>query len=154
MSRLADAGMDAMDLVAQALRENGHITLDALTARSGTRRVCRSVAAAARSWKRCALPALPHIQTANSFAAAVDQEDPRACLAALLTHHEVEGGGLRWFVLRDGMIEPRAPLRGVSARYRFRLWPLARLAAQCGVLQHMPRGLRADHEAEETSRDE
>ena len=59
------------------------------------------------------------------------------------------GGGLRWFVLRNDRVEPCTPWRGGSSRYRFRLWSLCRLAAQCGVLRDMPIALREDAEAEE-----
>jgi hypothetical protein len=71
------------------------------------------------------------------------------CLSELLNHHEVYGGGLRWFVLRNGRIEPRMPPRAGSSRYRFRLWSLCRLATQCGVLRTMPPALRDDDEVEE-----
>jgi len=66
-----------------------------------------------------------------------------------LQHHEVHGGGLRWFVLRDQQIEPRAPPGAGPSRYRFRLWSLCRLAAQSGVLRSMPLALREDVEADE-----
>jgi hypothetical protein len=71
------------------------------------------------------------------------------CIGALLRHHEFYGGGLRWFVLRNGRIEPRTPVRIGSSRYRFRLWSLCRLATQCGVLRNMPPALRGDSEAEQ-----
>ncbi len=75
--------------------------------------------------------------------------EPIECLRALLQHHEDYGGGLRWFVLRNGRVEPQTPWRGGSSRYRFRLWSLCRLASQCGVLPGMPRALIAEDEAEE-----
>jgi hypothetical protein len=79
---------------------------------------------------------------------------PADCLRALLQYHEVHGGGLRWFVLRDGKIEPRTPPRAVSSRYRFRLWSLCRLAVQCGVLKKMPEALLEDAEASTEDADE
>jgi hypothetical protein len=100
---------------------------------------------------------LRHIDTAHLFADAIRSARPDECLAALLQHHEGHGGGLRWFVLRNGWVEPRTPWRAGSSRYRFRLWSLCRLAAQCGVLQKgMPMALRQDYEAkeDETSRAE
>ena len=85
---------------------------------------------------------LRHIETAHRFASAITNARPIECLRALLQHHEVYGGGLRWFVLRNGGVEPRTPPRAGSSRYRFRLWSLCRLATQCGVLRNMPLCIR------------
>jgi hypothetical protein len=70
------------------------------------------------------------------------------CLSSLIDYHERYGGGLRWFVLRNGRVEPRTPSRIGSSGYRFRLWSLCRLATQCGVLHKMPAALRRNNEAE------
>ena len=148
-SRLADSGMEAMDFVANALREEGQISLTNLTKKRGAKTVCKRLVNAAQRWNTSIRPLLHHIKSANDFALKVQREDPRDCLSALLTYHEECGGGLRWFVLRDGKIEPRTPLRTGSSRYRFRLWPLARLAKQCGVLRNMPLALRRDYEVKE-----
>jgi len=68
-------------------------------------------------------------------------------LTALLHHHETFGGGLRWFVLRNEIIQPRTPQGNGSSRYRFRLWSLCRIAAQCSVIRKMPPALMAEAEA-------
>jgi hypothetical protein len=70
-------------------------------------------------------------------------------LRKVLEHHHVYGGGLRWFVLHDNQIELRTPMRGGASQYRFRLWSLCRLAAQCGALRNMPRALIGDFESDE-----
>ena len=63
-----------------------------------------------------------------------DARTPLDQLCALMAHHQAHGGGLRWFREQDGKIVPLAPYRGVTrSDYRFRLYPLSRLAAQCGV---------------------
>ena len=98
----------------------------------------------AQEWRKDASMQIRHIETAHRFASAIQSAQPVECLRALLQHHEVFGGGLRWFVLRNGWIEPRTPPRSGSSRYRFRLWSLCRLATQCGVLRDMPRVLLED----------
>ncbi|MHB1422254.1 MAG: hypothetical protein ACYC3I_03455 [Gemmataceae bacterium] len=150
-SRLADAGTKAMDLVAQSLQNEVHVDLADVAARSEAASICEELMAAAQKWREkpsMQIP-LPHIATADCFADAIRSAQPVECLRALLQHHEMYGGGLRWFVLRNGSVELRTPWRGGSSRYRFRLWPLCRLATQCGVLREMPRALREDVEATE-----
>ena len=105
--------------------------------------------AAAQEWRKDTQMQLRHIETAHRFASAIPSARPIECLRALLQHHELYGGGLRWFVLRNGWVEPRTPWRGGSSRYRFRLWSLCRLATQCGVLSDMPRACSGMIEAEE-----
>jgi len=104
---------------------------------------------AARDWRDHTAVELRHIETADRFACAIPSAQPEDCIGALLRYHEFYGGGLRWFVLRNGRIEPRTPLRTGSSRYRFRLRSLCRLATQCGVLRTMPPALRRDSEAEQ-----
>lgn len=153
-SRLADAGMAAMDLVAEALCEESQVALAKVAARPDAVEICGELMAAANHWHESSEVQLRHIETAHRFAKAIPSGHPVECLRALLQHHEVYGGGLRWFVLRNGRIEPRTPPNAGTSRYRFRLWSLCRLAAQCGVLRTMPAVLRADAEATEEESDE
>ena len=71
---------------------------------------------------------------------------PVDCFRQLLRHHEIYGGGLRWFVLRDAHVEARTLSSGEASRFGFRLWALCRLAVQCGVLTKMPKALHDDIE--------
>lgn len=148
-SRLADAGMAAMDFLAMLLQNDSRVQLAEAAAHPQAAQLCEELAAAALEWRQSARMQIRHIATAHRFAGAVPGARPAECLGALLQHHETYGGGLRWFVLRNGWIEPRTPWRGGSSRYRFRLWSLCRLAAQCGVLGAMPSALLGDVEAEE-----
>jgi hypothetical protein len=148
-SRLADAGMSAMDLIAKALSSESRVTLAYLAALPAAAPICEELMAAAQDWCKGDEMDLRHIETAHRFANAISSARPIECLRALLQYHEVHGGGLRWFVLRNGKVEPRTPLRYGSSRYRFRLWSLCRLATQCGVLRDMPLALRRDTEVEE-----
>jgi hypothetical protein len=148
-SRLADAGMGAMDLVTESLRNDARVKLVDTAAHPDASRICRELKAAAAGWLKNTHMQLRHIEAAHRFAGSIPSARPVECLGALLKHHEACGGGLRWFVLRDDWVEPRTPWRPGSSRYRFRLWSLCRLAAQCGVLRNMPRALLGDIEATE-----
>jgi hypothetical protein len=148
-SRLADAGMVAMELVANALQNDIQVELADVAAIPAAIPICDELIAAAQEWRKDAQIQLRHIESAHRFASAMTSAQPIECLRALLQHHEQYGGGLRWFVLRNGVIEPRTPWRGGSSRYRFRLWSLCRMASQCSVLPHMPRALLAEDEAGE-----
>lgn len=152
-SRLADAGMAAMNLIATALQNEVRVDLADVAALPNAGSICAELTAAAQEWLKDARMQIPHIDTAHRFAGAIGSARPDECLRGLLRHHEDHGGGLRWFVLRDGRVEPRTPWRGGSSLYRFRLWSLCRLATQCGVLNDMPRALRddVDVEKDETS---
>ncbi len=148
-SRLADAGMAAMDLIARPLQNTSQIALADVAARPEAGPICEELMAAAQEWLQDAPMQPRHIETAHRFARTIPSARPAECLAALLQHHKQYGGGLRWFDLRDGWVEPRTPWRAGSSRYRFRLWSLCRLAAQCGVLHGMPGALLGDDEAGE-----
>jgi hypothetical protein len=148
-SRLADAGMEAMDFLARSLVNDGRVRLAAAAAHPDATRICDELTAAARKWREKAQMRIPHIDTAHRFADVITSAQPVECLAALLRHHETYGGGLRWFALLNGWVEPRTPQRGSASLYRFRIWSLCRLATQCGVLGDMPRAVRNDFEAEE-----
>lgn len=154
-SRLADAGMAAMNVVATAVRARGRVELQQVAALADARPRCKELADAALAWRRVSPPDLQHIQTAHRFAAAITSGEPAACLRALLEHHEAYGGGLRWFVLRKGVVEPRTALHPGSSLYRFRLWALCRLAVQCGLIADMPQAvLESREEDEEEAGDE
>jgi hypothetical protein len=116
-------------------------------------RVCDELTVAAQEWLKNPDMQIRHIERAHRFASAITNTRPIDCLRALLQHHEVYGGGLRWFVLRNGWVEPRTPPRDGSFGYRFRLWSLCRLATQCGVIRKMPPALLRDEKADETSED-
>ncbi len=138
-TRLADAGMAAMDLVAKTLDEDGRAALVDVAALPSAAAICEELMTAAHEWGNSVGMQLRHLETADRFVSAIRGPQPLECLRGLLQHHEVYGGGLRWFVLRNGCVEPRTPQRSGSSRYRFRLWSLCRLATQCGVLRTCPR---------------
>lgn len=149
-SRLADAGIAAMDHISKALRaaDKPYVALKEAAQHNGAAAICKELMASAQAWLKGAEVQLPHIETAHRFAGAITDTNgqPIECLRALLQHHETHGGGLRWFELRDGKIIPLAlpsPERPAT-RYGFRLWSLCRLATQCGVLKTMPAALHDD----------
>ena len=139
-SRLADAGMEAMDLIAKSLQNDSRVKLADVAALPEAARVCDELMAAAGVARRCPDPASPHRNSAPLR--RCDSEcAPIECLRAC-SSITTSGGGLRWFVLRNGWVEPRHAVAAGSSRYRFRLWSLCRLATQCGVLRNMPSALR------------
>ena len=68
----------------------------------------------------------------------------------IVSYHEVRGGGRRWFRIDEkGLVRPASVLRDQGGSpYRFRLFSLARLALQCGVIPNMPKALNF-HDDEE-----
>lgn len=153
-SRLADAGMEAMDIVAKVLGDNPDVSLNDIARHPGSQIVCRELFDAARKWAMGVNPDIRHVGSASCFADVIRSPDPEECLRALIEHHEIRGGGLRWFALRDGRVEARSPARFGSSRYGFRFWPLCRLAVQCGILPGMPRALLDDPRADDDNIEE
>lgn len=147
-SHLADAGMELMDLIARGLGGQGRVPLTHIAADPEAAALCAELREAAAAWPVAGGAMQPrHLETVHRFAGAINSQRPERCLQILLEYHELHGGGLRWFVLRDGKVEARTPPRAGSSRYRFRLWSLCRLGAQCGLLRDMPDALRGDGEA-------
>lgn len=143
-SRLADAGMEAMDLIARVLGSNPFVQLVDIAKHPDAKAVSKTLFDAARAWEKGVNPQLRHIDSAVRFAGAITSAKPAECFRALLNHHESYGGGLRWFVQKDDRVEPRSPASLGAARYRFRLWTLCRLAVQCGVVRTTPLAIRGD----------
>jgi hypothetical protein len=148
---LADAGMELMDAISAMLRKKPAIKLSELAKRSEVQDYCKQLIAASKAWAtRKKGVSVRHIETADKFAAKFPGAATRECLIALLDHHEQHGGGLRWFVLRNDEVVARANPLGTSSRYRFRLWPLCRLATQCGVIRAIPSALALDEPEDAT----
>ena len=148
-SRLADAGIDAMDLIATALADQPSITLKAVAEHPDAKSVCDELIDASRAWlARSDIP-LSHIETADLFAGAMTNKKPVECLTAVLQHHEQHGGGLHWFFLNGKRIEPLTPPSNGASRYRFRLASLSRLALQSGLIHKVPDALLETDEFED-----
>jgi hypothetical protein len=144
-SRLADAGMAAMDLVNGELQKDPNVAIADIASLSSTKSICDEMVAAAKQWRKHSDNQIRHIEAANRFAEDMEgRHRPIDCLRALLQYHELHGGGLRWFVLRDGKVEPRTPPRSGANGYRFRLSALCRLAVQCGETSRMPAALQRE----------
>ncbi len=79
--------------------------------------------------------AFPHDDLVARLATAMrDAASPLDQLKTLARHHQEYGGGRRWFREQSGKLIPLVADTGIVASdYRFRLRPLSRLAAQCGV---------------------
>lgn len=147
-TRLADAGMAAMDAISAELAENKDrpgIPLLELVRSKPVRAACAEVASTAKRWLKCERAHVRHIESADRLATAVAQPATESQLVGLLQHHAIAGGGVRWFAIRDRIVEPKLlPGAGVSSRYGFRLWSLARLAVQAAETKRMPGALLSD----------
>lgn len=141
-TRLADAGMRVMDLITDQVRQRGAVQTGEVASLPGAIEACGLLFQAAEAWRNASASSIRHIDAAHRFADVLTSTKPQSCLRALLHHHELHGGGQHWFVERDGRIEMRTPPRQFASRYRFRLWALCRLGAQCGLLRTLPKGLR------------
>lgn len=154
-SRLAEAGLDAMNHINEVLKGKPEVALTEVAKGSEAKEVCKALQTAAQTWL-IAAPAttLRHAASADRFAQTMaGSAAPMECFRQLLRHHEIYGGGLRWFVLRNERVEARTLSNGDASRYRFRLWALCRLAAQCGVLTNMPKAFHDDVELDDEDDD-
>jgi hypothetical protein len=141
-SRLADAGLDAMNYINNVLLSEPKVPLAVLAKGNSAKVVCKALQGAAQAWLAVQASYIRHADSADRFAHSMAASAvPVDCFRQLLRHHEIYGGGLRWFVLRDAHVEARALSSGEASRYGFRLWALCRLAVQCGVLTKMPKAL-------------
>jgi len=146
-SRLADTGIEAMDLIANQLARESATPLKTVEGNKDVARACKDLRAAASEWlsgegSGSAMIGVTHCGKASDFAQTITSVEPQNCVKALLDHHEQRGGGLLWFVRRGLHVELcSTPTDRVAAPYRFRLWSLCRLAAQCGVIKKMPPAL-------------
>ncbi len=143
-ARLADAGMRIMGLIWSRLGKTETLRLSDLKDLPEARKNCAALIEAARAWQARPGFSIRHIEMGDRFAAAVSGNSVRQCLKSVIDHHERSGGGMRWFVLRDDVIVPRAAPGAESSNYRFRLWSLCRLATQCGVIPYVPRAIVTD----------
>ncbi len=140
-TRMADAGIAAMEFVNNALNGNPKISLAKLAEFPGAGIVADQLHDATHRWLQNSKPTFRHQDAADRFARAFGLPTTKAIFESLILYHEQFGGGLRWFALRDGTIEPRSGKNTRVSRYRFRLWSLCRLATQCGIIKAIPTGL-------------
>jgi hypothetical protein len=138
-TRLADAGTNALRTLWNELASNTQgptLSFTDLARSQALRDDLDELGNAATRW--LAAPAHEHFpqaaaptRLARALAAAEARIDR---LLALAAHHTEHGGGQRWFRIEGQGLLPLLPDKGGrAADYRFRLYALARLAAQCGV---------------------
>ncbi len=138
-TRFADAGMHAMRGLWNDINHDGTDQappLDRLARSAELRIRLGMVREAGAAWLSApGRSVFPHdyvitrlAESMRSATAPIDQ------LRALGLHHHEHGGGRRWFREQAGKMVPLVADTGIAASdYRFRLSPLSRLAAQCGV---------------------
>jgi hypothetical protein len=138
-SRFADAAMHAMRGLWSEINHDEAKQAPAVEnlARSAELRSrLDSVQGAGAAWLRApGRSVFPHDHAITRLAEAMrDAVSPVDQLRALARHHHEHGGGRRWFREQAGKMVPLVADTGIAASdYRFRLRPLSRLAAQCGV---------------------
>jgi len=151
-TKLADAGVDAMVAIWQALKnaiDGPAIDLAELAKDHAVRTAMDQLVRSCETWRTTAKKAeATLLLSAHALAAAVTSKaSPRTRLGDLLLHHHERGGGRRWFRIDGTKVSPDAPTGGDDATpYRFRLWSLGRLAWQAGVVEEMPRALAEEDE--------
>jgi hypothetical protein len=145
---LADSAMNAMQVAWQCLAATPKVSLSTVS-KALSDAHSEAMAKSAERWqKRKGAFDLP--QEAQPVTALADAltgaRSERARLRILFEHHRDAGGGLRWFTLAGDHIHLAAPHREADAsHYRFRLWPLCRLAAQTDPdFRNIPAGIAKD----------
>lgn len=137
-SRFADAAMHAMrglwnDLNHDEAKQSPPV--DELASSPDLRARLGMVREAGHAW--LGVPGrskFPHDDVVTRLAKSMQAAMPIDQLRALARHHHEHGGGRRWFREQAGKLVPLVADTGIAASdYRFRLLPLCRLAAQCGV---------------------
>lgn len=151
-ARLADAGMTVMNTTWEAIRRVAahrppRVTLDDLLKDADSLSSnLRNLRAASRAWLGGTTDRRARdFSMADALAERVRgaHQNPRLELRAVLLHHQLHGGGRRWLRLEENVVSPDAPLReSPGSPYRFRLYALARMGVQCGVLDVMPQALQ------------
>lgn len=138
-TRFADASMQAMRWLWNAINSDDAKQAPAIDklARSSELHVrIDRVRETGAAWLRIpGRSVFPHDDIMTRLAEATQvATTPTDQLRALAHHHHEHGGGRRWFREQAGKMVPLVAKKGIAASdYRFRLRPLSRLAAQCGV---------------------
>lgn len=138
-TRFADASMHAMrELWSEINHDDTKQApdIDKLAYSSELRARLDMVRETGAAWLRSpGRSVFPHDQKISRLAEATQAaRTPIDQLRALTHHHHEHGGGRRWFRDQAGKLIPLVADTGIAASdYRFRLEPLSRLAAQCGI---------------------
>lgn len=138
-TRFADAAMHAMRGVWSAINDDDAEQapdVETLARSPDLRERLDRLGAVGAAWLRApGRSTFPHARVVTRLAEATQAATTTAEQLRVLSRHHVEhGGGRRWFREQAGRLVPLVADTGIAATdYRFRLRPLARLAAQCGV---------------------
>ena len=138
-TRFADASMDAMRGLWSEINTDDAAQAPAikkLACSSEVRSNLEMVRETGAAWLHApARSMFPHDDVITRMAEAMQAaKTPIEQLRVFVYHHHEHGGGRHWFREQEGKIVPLVADTGIAASdYRFRLRPLIRLAAQCGV---------------------
>lgn len=136
-TRFADASMHVMQgLWIEINHDDAKQAVETLARSSELRARLDMARQTGAAWLRApGRGAFPHDHVITRLAEAMQAATtPIEQLRAIAHHHYEHGGGRRWFREQTGKMVPLVADTGIAASdYRFRLRPLSRLAAQCGV---------------------
>ena len=138
-TRLADAAMDAMRVLWNAINQDHEMQTPTIKKLAGVTEIIQcfgQLKTACTAWlKTPKRDTLPHHHVVTELAQGIQRATsvPQQ-IQALAKHHHDHGGGRRWFREQAGTLMPLvADTRIAASDYRFRLRSLCLLAAQCGV---------------------
>lgn len=134
-SDLADTAMQAMRRIWSKINQNDQTPTPTIQELAKSVDLTQLMKASAAWLNMSDRDHFPHKQVATQLAQVIcDAKTPVERLSALAKHHQECGGGRRWFQVQGDKLVPLVANTGITASdYRFRLWPLCLLAAQCGV---------------------
>lgn len=143
-ARFADAAVDCLRYSAAALSASGgsRIRLSSICRGSTPEEHAQELVAAAKECRRALeQSSLPHTDGVWALLRNLEHQRTQRVIEAVLAQHALFGTAIRWLEHRDGWLYATRPEGPSDFRYRFRLWPLARLAVQCGILRGMPKAV-------------
>jgi len=137
-TRLADASMDAMRALWRQINQDANSQTSTIEtiAKSMDGSSLRQLRETGAAWLKLNKRSdFPHERVVTALAESLAKaKAPADQIRALSQHHGEFGGGRRWFRMQDDKLIPLVANNDIAAsNYRFRLLPLVRLAAQCGV---------------------
>ena len=147
-ARFAEASRSLLEATTTRLKDTappGALSFDALTRDDAICDDIDEVRESALAWSAYRVENAA-FEGPRALADTVAKKRSRARqLRAFIHHHQLYGTGLRWCLVKGDTVRFNLPQSTApeGRSYRFRLWPVARLAVQCGVQRTIPGALEA-----------
>lgn len=149
-SQFSDSAIDVFREIIDIMRENDECTkiaIKKLVEDTNVLKKIRSLLDEANEWLKESTEIGTNIKidfdSVDELAKLISNknEDDIGILKVLINYHLKNGGGRKWFNLIDSdYLEPAISIGGLNSKpnfYRFRLWQLAQMAVQCGVIKQI-----------------